>query len=141
LVSALLGTGRSCLLISVGAKQLLMAWRLRWRGTGCAGAAAGGGGGPWLDPMWLATRAPPRRGLRPHALAAGANSSRSDQRFLAVSAFGGCAGGACGPAGHVLLLAASSDASLTLLVLQVWTDGQTDGRTDRQTDRQTDKWM
>lgn len=52
------------LLVSAGARQVLMAWRLRWQPPPRAGA-----GGLRLECCVLGTRPPPGRGLRPKPLA------------------------------------------------------------------------
>ncbi len=134
-----------------------MAWRLDGRPPPGGSSAAGPEPEPWPRHSWLATRPPPRGGLRRRSNKPGRATPASDQRTLALAAFPlaeaepgpeagqGCAGpaaadpaprerdaqaarpadgggGACGgriPGGTVGVVAASSDASLQLLCLDV----------------------
>ncbi len=134
-----------------------MAWRLDGRPPPGGSSAAGPEPEAWPRHSWLATRPPPRGGLRRRSNKPGRATPASDQRTLALAAFPladaepgpeagqGCAGpaaadpaprerdaqtarpadgggGACGgrmPGGTVGVVAASSDASLQLLCLDV----------------------
>ncbi|KAL0043118.1 hypothetical protein WJX79_009758 [Trebouxia sp. C0005] len=65
------------LVVTAGAKEVLMAWLLQWN-QDCEGK--------WhLSHHWLSTRPPPRRGLRPVANAKGQNSVSSDLRCMALA--------------------------------------------------------
>lgn len=70
-------------MISAGAKEVLMAWQLTWRGSHAPGNHAA------LQPQredltlehqWLSTRPPPKGGLRPRSNAPGCNSRGTAHR-------------------------------------------------------------
>ena len=93
--------------ITAGSKEVLMAWRFSFQASSSSAEAS-------LQHQWLATRPPPRTGLRPKSRKQGASVAATEHRYLAVAvlpAMAGCL--------HVV--AASSSATLQLLRLDLMT--------------------
>lgn len=70
-------------MISAGAKEVLMAWQLTWRGSHAPGNNAAlqpQSKGLMLEHQWLSTRPPPKGGLRPRSNAPGCNSRGTAHR-------------------------------------------------------------
>ena len=70
-------------MISAGAKEVLMAWQLTWRGRHAAEnntASQPQREGLTLEHQWLSTRPPPKGGLRPRSNAPGCNSRGTAHR-------------------------------------------------------------
>ncbi|BDA49006.1 probable WD repeat-containing protein 6 at N-terminal half [Coccomyxa sp. Obi] len=103
-----IGPGVS-VMISAGAKEVLMAWQLTWRGghePGNHTALQPQPEGFTLEHQWLSTRPPPKGGLRPRSNAPGCNSRGTAHRYMAVAAF------QQSPSSQLLsVVAASSDAT------------------------------
>lgn len=72
-------------MISGGAKEVLMAWQLSWRGRAASSAqdphSQLHGQALALEHRWLSTRPPPKGGLRPRSNAPGCNSKGSEHRL------------------------------------------------------------
>ena len=67
-----------------------------------------------LQPQWLATRPPPRTGLRPRSGRPGSSAPATEHRYMALALLpeaGGC----------LHMVAASSSATLQLLCLELGT--------------------
>ena len=98
-----------------------MAWRLSFQAAGapnrsCTAAAAPTEGlsSVSLQPQWLATRPPPRTGLRPRSGRPGSVAPATEHRYMALALL---------PEAHGCLhmVAASSSATLQLLCLELST--------------------
>ena len=96
-----------------------MAWRLSFQATGgpngsCSmpAAAREGRSSVSLQPQWLATRPPPRTGLRPRSGRPGSSAPATEHRYMALALL---------PEAHGCLhmVAASSSATLQLLCLEL----------------------
>lgn len=135
-----LGPGTSHLVVAGGAKEVLLAWLLHWRPDGSAAGPAAGTqlpvahapGAHWvLQQQWLCMQAP-KQGTRPQAGAAAA--AGINKRYMDIQVLGperdhvavsdvsqGHTKDAhqCGLSSRQLMVAASSDASLSLLALDV----------------------
>ena len=76
--------------------------------------ASSSSAGPCLQHQWLATRPPPRTGLRPQSRKQGASVAATEHRYLALAVL---------PvqAGCLHIVAASSSATLQLLGLDLMT--------------------
>ena len=99
-----------------------MAWRLSFQAAGdpsgsCSASAAPteGRSSVYLHPQWLATRPPPRTGLRPCSGRPGSAASTTEHRYMALALL---------PEAHGCLhmVAASSSATLQLLCLELGTE-------------------
>ena len=98
-----------------------MAWRLSFQAAGspsssCTAAAAltDGRSSVSLQPQWLATRPPPRTGLRPRSGRPGSAAPATEHRYMALALLPEAAG--C-----LHIMAASSSATLQLLCLELST--------------------
>lgn len=92
-------------LVTAGSKEVLMAWRFSFQA--CSSSA-----GVSLKHQWLATRPPPRTGLRPQSHKQGASVAATEHRYMALAVMPhqeGC----------LHIAAASSSATLQLLRLDL----------------------
>ena len=94
--------------ITAGSKEVLMAWNLSFEPSSCSSA------GVSLQHQWLATRPPPRTGLRPQSRKQGASMAATEHRYLTLAVL---------PilAGCLHIVAASSSATVQLLRLDLMT--------------------
>ena len=84
-----------------------MAWRFTFQ-------VSNSSAGPCLQHQWLATRPPPRTGLRPQSRKQGASVAATEHRYLALAVLPVLAG--C-----LHIVAASSSTTLQLLRLDLMT--------------------
>ena len=93
--------------ITAGSKEVLMAWRFSFQ-------ASSSSAGVSLQHQWLATRPPPRTGLRPQSRKQAASVAATEHRYLALAVLPVLAG--C-----LHVVAASSSATLQLLRVDLMT--------------------